>query len=271
MKQIFFAKLVVAALLLIAGCRRHDDVAYDETLERFCEVRNDLNAGGFGVGSLNEAGIIMNGWISCVSNASLRTKLSLELAKIILSVDLTNQPYRAAGAVVKRRFPRECITRDYPRYINAVCWIMKKNGCPPDFEMDFFLAALQKFRDSCFSVPIAFGTLSGESLELCSARTTAARHLYGEYDYVMSYIRRFVLPELSKYLPPELHDDFNRRIEPFFDYPSKEEFYEKMHPGSKYPLSAPKTTSNATAEAKTMPEVEVEVDFPENTMKEPNQ
>ena len=206
-----------------------------------------------------------------MSNASLRAKLSHELSQIVLSVDLTNQPFRAVGAAAKRSFPREWVTGDYPRYIAAVCWIMKKNGCPPELEMDFFFKALQKFRDACFSVPLAFWPLPGESRELCSARTTAARHLYGEYKNIMSYIRRFVLPELSKYLPPELHDEFKRRIEPFFDYPGKEEFDRMMHPR---PKSLPASTENPSmtdSKTKDDADIDVDVELPEDAAKESKQ
>ena len=268
MKTVF---VIVVSLLLMSGCRSRDDVAYDEALSRFREVRDDINAGGIGIRPLNEAGSIMDGWISCVSNASLRAKLSHELSQIVLSVDLTNQPFRAVGAAAKRSFPREWVTGDYPRYIAAVCWIMKKNGCPPELEMDFFFKALQKFRDACFSVPLAFWPLPGEDLELNIARTTAARNLYSDYDYVMSYIRRFVLPELSKHLPPELHDEFKRRIEPFFDYPSKEEFDEMMHPR---PKSLPASTENPSmtdSKTKDDADIDVDVELPEDAAKESKQ
>lgn len=255
MRLMFIARIGFVPFLL-SGCHREDLAACAKVRERFREVRDDLNAGGFGVRPVNEAGAIINGWISCVSNADLRIELSLELARIVLSVNLTNQPYIADGEVVKRRFPRQCVTSDYPRYINAVCWIMKENGCPPESELDFFFNALQKFREACFSVPVPveWKRPLEENREDFIARADAAWKLHGSYSHVMSYVRRFVLPKLSNYLPEELHDEFRRRIEPFFEYPSKEEFYKMMHPGCNHPY--PLTATNAASER---PDVEVEI------------
>ena len=271
MRTMFIARLLLFALLPLTGCRRHDEAACANVRERLREVCNNLNLGEPGIRPFREIGSRIDEWFSSVSNASLRAGLSLELSEMLLAVNLTNQPYRAVRQNATRSFPRLDVTASYPRYINVVCWIMKKNGCPPDFKMDFFFKALQKFRDACFSVPLAFDLLPGEDLELNSVRTTTARHLYSDYDYVMSYIRRFVLPELSKHLPPELHDEFKRRIEPFFDYPSKEEFDEMMHPR---PKSLPASTENhSVTDSKTKDDADIDVDveLPEDAAKESKQ
>ena len=49
----------------------------------------------------------------------------------------------------------------------------------------------------------------------------------------MNLIRRSLLPNQRPILyvpPPELQDEFKRRIEPLLDFPSKEEFLRMMQP-----------------------------------------
>ena len=56
--------------------------------------------------------------------------------------------------------------------------------------------------------------------------------------------------------PTELHDEFRKRIEPFFHYPSTAEFYEMMHPGYKCPCQSVADFAKAATE---QPDVEVEI------------
>ena len=272
MKCLMAWRIALMLCLLACGCCRQEDPAVREARDRIREFQDSLKVWMPSVRLRDNVAGTIGGWIACVSNASQRTELAIELSEMLLSVDLTNQPYRAVSPVFGRCKPRDdAITFFYRDYARAVGWIMKQNGCSPGSTMEFFLKALQKYKEACFSVPMGRRQLPGESREDCQARCDCARAGYSEYAQTMSEIRRFVLPRLSEYLPEELHDEFRRRIEPFFDFPSMDDFCEKMHLGSKCPFPAPRTGSNATTEAKTIPEAEVKVEFPESTIKGSNQ
>ena len=101
-----------------------------------------------------------------------------------------------------------------------------------------------------------------ESLEICSARRDCARGAYFSYAGTMNLIRRSLLPNRRPILyvpPPELQDEFKRRIEPVFDFPSKDEFLRMMQPRYKRgPLSPSKP--DAQKQESDNHDVEVEVD-----------
>ena len=236
MKRMSFVRLAVTAGLVLPGCSRQEDAAVVEARRRIHEFRDSLTVWNPTVRLRDGVAATLGGWVSSVSNTSLRTELALELSKILLSVDLTNQPYRAVSPKTLYPRPREdALSYYYRDYVRAVFAVMRDNGCSPESIMEFSFAALQKYKAACFSVPLTHHQLNGESREECQARICCAMAAQSSYAMTMTEIRKLVLPYLSNYLPEELHDEFRRRIKPFFDFPSRAEFYEMMHPGYKYP------------------------------------
>ena len=259
MKSIFAYHLTIGMCLVLGGCMKQEDadVQVEDVRAKFVNLRDSLNAGYPFARNMYDAAAKIGGWINSVSNASLRTDLSLELSEVVLSVELTNQPYLVTNRVDGRCEQRLFVVDSYRDYIIATFWIMNENGCQPKTTMDFFFDALQKYKEASFSVPLDWNPLPGEGRELWRARHNAAGSLYDFYGYCMVFIRRVILPQLSDRLPVEYHDEFRRRLEPFFDFPSKEEFYPRLYPGWKNLPSLPSEQKQET----TKPDDAVEVDI----------
>ena len=262
MKSTLVCHLTVVMCLLLCGCHRQEDdnPAVEAARTRFRQIRDSLYEGHSGVSDLFALDCQICGWVECVSNAQQRADLVMELSKIILSIDLEGMPYEFEYGNGFRRRIREFASGFFVDYMKALFRAMGRCGCRPEDTMEFYFRAMQKLRDAWLSIPYDFRRLPGESWDECNARRDAARALQGFYEQEMSEVRRFVLPHLSNYLPEELHDEFRRRIKPFFDFPSKEEFYEMMHPGYKYPYPHSQKPSEKKQET-TKPEDAVEVDI----------
>ena len=251
----------LTASLLLHGCSHREEAAVVEARKRMHEFQASLMVWNPTVSRRDGISGTIGGWFASVSNASLRTELALELADILVSVDLTNQPYRVVSP--KALYPRpreEALTCYYRDYVRAAIAIMRDNGCSTESTMEFFFKALQKYKAACFSVPLAHHQLKGESREERQARVCCAIAGQSSYAMTMTEVSKLVLPYLSNYLPEELHDEFRQRIKPFFDFPSMEEFYEMMHPGYKYAPSLP-SKPDAQKQESDNHDVEVEVDI----------
>lgn len=264
MKYLIWLPLIVGCLF-VGGCRKQEqhDIAKECVRTKFRQLYESINNGCVGMTNLNAIGGVINSWISSVSNASHRTELARELSDVIISVDLTNQPYRfsSTNGTGYGYSPRDQVTTSYPEFVNATCWVMKDNGCSPRSVMEFLLQALQKYKDASFGIPLDFRPLPGESLEICSARRSCARGAYEYYAQTMNLIRRSLLPNQRPilYVPPtELQDEFKHRIEPFFDFPSKEEFLRMMQPRYK---RGPLSPSKPDVQKQESDNHEVEVDI----------
>ena len=260
MKCMSIVLLTLYASLLLHGCRHHEDTNVVEARRRLREFQTSLKVWNPTVRLRDGIGGTIGGWISCVSNASHRTELAQELADILLSVNLTNQPYLVVSPEGWRLRPRENAVVFYKDYAYPVCLIMRDNGCPPESVMEFFFAALLKYKTACFSIPLEFRQMKGESREVFPVRINCAMLGQDSYARTMTEIRKIVLPYLSNYRPPELHYEFRRRIKPFFDFPSKEEFYEIIHPGVKYLCPSPESP-DSKAPTTNNPEEDIEVDI----------
>ena len=261
MKCTWIARLALTLGLFLQGCGQREDAAVVEAYRRIHEFHDSLTVWcpTVRLSRDNIAGTI-GGWISSVSNANRRAELALELSNILLSVDITNQPYCVLSSDGCRFQPKNDVVSFYGYYIDATCRIMRANGCSPEVTMEFFFKALQKYKAACFGISLTRHRLQGESHEDCHARRCCAMSGQYGYEQEMFRISRFVLPRLSDYLPEELHEEFRRRIKPFFDFPSRSEFYELMHPGYKYPLPS-SSKPPAKKEAPTNVEDVVEVDI----------
>ena len=246
MKCVIWFFLVVGCLFAV-GCRQQEqrDAAEESVRTKLRQLHESMNNGCVGITKISAIGGVINDWISSVSNASHRTGLAIELSDAILSVDLTNQPYKAffTNGTGYAYSPRDGATTFYPEFVNATCWIMKEHGCSSRAVMEFFFKALRKYRDASFGIPLGIKRLPGETHEIASARYNCARGAYAFYVETMSQIRRPLLPDRPPIFyvpPPELQDEFKRRLEPFFEFPSKDEFYNYLLPGIKRPPPDPK-------------------------------
>ena len=235
MKSTFAWCLTSVACMVLYGCNRQEveNPAVAAVRVKLGNIHEELRNGNSAVPTMFALDHQICGWVACVSNASQRAALVMEFSETILALDLEAIPYLSDGKS-GRRYLREFVSGLYLNYVKALFLAMGRCGCRHDDAMEFYLKAMQKFKDAWLNIPYGFNKLPGESREECNARRAAAWMLQGLYEQEMSEIRRFVLPHLSNYLPEELHDEFRRRIEPFFDFPSREEFYEMMHPGYKY-------------------------------------
>ena len=261
MKIKAFVLWALTASLLLRGCSHREDAAVAEARKRMHEFQASLTVWNPTVRLRDGSSGTIGGWIACVSNASIRAELALELSDVLLSVDLTNQPYLVVSPEGWRLRPHENALDYYYRdYVRAAITIMRDNGCSTESTMEFFFQALQKYKAACFSVPLAHHQLKGESREERQARVCCAIAGQSSYAMTMTEVSKLVLPYLSNYLPEELHDEFRRRINPFFDFPSMEEFYEMMHPGYKYAPPLP-SKPGAQKQESDNHDVEVEVDI----------
>ena len=79
---------------MLCGCNHQEDVNMVEARMRIREFRDSLTVWcpTVRLSRDNIAGTI-GGWISSVSNANGRAELVSELSDILLSADITNQPY----------------------------------------------------------------------------------------------------------------------------------------------------------------------------------
>lgn len=195
------------------GCAQREEI--DSVSERVNATIQDigrrLSSGGTGLGSGVEFGNI-NAMFECVSNTQRRIQLANTYAAKILSVDLVGQEYRQ----------RENATRLYFDYVKHCFLVLKNNGASPSQAIDFFFSGLEKYRESCLGVSLA-SRGAEECQDVFRYRRSCARSLFDDYEQTMSEIKRFWLPRLATRFPEELHDEFRRRIEPFFDFPSKQE------------------------------------------------
>lgn len=248
--------------LILCGCRPKEepDPQVEEAVSRIAHLRDSLNVGRPFVSEMYDAKSKIGGWIDAVSNVCLRTELSLELSETLLSVELTNQPYLAISAGGGGHEQRLSAVDSYCDCALAAFWIMNENGCSPEKAMNFFFMAFQKYKEACFSVPLEWKPLPGEDQRTCDARYDTARKSYDSYEVHMAFIRRFVMPKLPDCWPPELQDEFKRRIEPFFDFPSKDEFLRMMQPRYKRgPLSPSKPDAQKQESDNHDGEVEVDI------------
>lgn len=211
--RIMIVYCLIVLVIVFSGCMRGKEsdrsvVAVQDTLRA---IGISMNNGGEGF-SLSRNYKKISEQFAVVSNFQQRLNLSMEYAKIILSVDFKGQDYRHRANAVGLYFD----------YLEHCFWMMKKNDVPPPCTLDFFFKGLAKYKATCFGVSLAERE-KDESIEMFCDRKGCARSMVDDYEQTMSEIKRFWLPRLATRFPEELHDEFRRRIEPFFDFPSKQE------------------------------------------------
>ena len=145
-----------------------------------------------------------------IEDSEERKAAAEAFGRMILSVDLQSLllPFR------------ETATSKYALYVCQCFKIMGRCGIPTREAMEFFFQGLANYRDSCEDPSLAMPPREGENPEDVRVRQSSARILKEDYAARMSIFEHVWLPNLSRYLPPELHDEFRQRLKAFSSSPS---------------------------------------------------
>lgn len=146
----------------------------------------------------------LSGMLVSISNQTCRTEAVKQYATMLSEVELSSLPDCKKATSV----------RMYGEHVCFMFRILIENGVPPDDAMSMFFGCLEKYRSLCMVVPV-FDKTTGESQSVYQTKVKCACALTDAYNYTISIIRQFWLPNLSDYLIPEYHDKFKCLIEPF--------------------------------------------------------
>ena len=200
---------------LSCGCadRKESEQVMELVKKEISHIRHEMAEGRSGLNIREGNPIKLARLIDAISNVNQKVELANMYATAIREIDLEKLSYRH----------REDATRYYFDHLVAVIRIMNEMGVLAEQCTEIFFECMSKFRSSCLTVPLSAKS-DDETVEEFAWRCDCARKLYVEYDQRMSEIKRFWLPHLSEYLPIEVHDEFRRRINPFFEFPTEQEF-----------------------------------------------
>ena len=201
--RIFGAVCIVCGLLLVAGCGGQKVDVPQEVVAHVDAICTSLMRGGAGFRHAQGAATTDRLFLD-IPDAAVRRAAALHFGRRLLSVDLKSLAIH----------PRASVTGLFGDYICQCFRLMCKCGVEPSRAMDFFFKGFTRFRSSCLDVP-AGPRREGESRREYRLRQYYARLFKEIYVYVLSIVQRFWLPNLSRYLPPEYHDEFRRRLKAF--------------------------------------------------------
>ena len=213
MNRLMLLSLHILCFFLVVGCKPAEQEMRvpDDVVTQNDALRNCLLRGGEGFDHLKEQDAIRQRYID-IADADVRKSSALSLGATLLSIGLKRLPYRQ----------REGATRVYREYLYLAFDIMKKCGVESRVALDYYFNGLSKYRDSCLDISDK-DILPGETFEGARWRRDCARKLKDDYRLALSIFERFWLPNLSRYLPPELHDEFRRRLKAFSTLPAQPE------------------------------------------------
>jgi len=137
-----------------------------------------------------------------ISNRTYRAAAACSYAQMLKDADLGALPYHKRGKAVML----------YGRHVLFSFRVMIKNGVDPEEAMELFFACMEKYRAVCSSVSAGGEMTANERPDECTIRKECIREMKESYSYTVSIIRRFWLPSLSDYLPPEHHEVFKNRV-----------------------------------------------------------
>jgi len=206
--------VALSAIAQFTGCT--EDSGSEQIVQlaqdKILQIKKGLAEGPLGFDH-RENRLSMTVLVSEVSNVSQRIELANMYAKTIREVDFAKMTYQQ----------REDSARCYFDHLTSLLKVMKLSACPPRQIVEVYFAGMSKFRDACLGVPLA-AKGRDESVADYNWRRDCALKLYHEYAQRISEIKRFWLPELQKYLPDEVHDEYRCRIGPFLRFPTEQEF-----------------------------------------------
>lgn len=168
--------------------------------EHVMAIKRTLLCDVKGINLQVEAENTMNMFCS-ISNSAQRIRAIRVYSNMLRAIDLSNMPYHA----------REWATGQYGSSVCHCFRIMRKCGVGPEESMDWFFSCLAKFKCLCLSIPNA-EKVPGESMSESRLRRHYLRLFRSDYEYLISILRRFWIPQLSLYLPEEYHAEFVRRL-----------------------------------------------------------
>ena len=203
------AAFVAFGILLCAGCGARDGEVPKAFAQRMDTIRESLMRGGSGFLHLREFEATDRLFDELPEGASRRAAATA-FGEMLLSLDLERLSYPCRGGTVHL----------YRKYLCQGLELMNKCGIDPRIAMDRYFEGLLKYRAACLGVSME-GQQTGESREEFRRRRECARELKDDYKLTLSIFERFWLPNLSRYFPPEFHDEFRRRLKAFELPPSR--------------------------------------------------
>lgn len=207
-KQLFFA---FCAAVFFCGCGvdKRTDTVPSATATRINEIHESLMRGGIGFRHVQETESTDRLFLD-IQDENARRIAACRFGDSLLSLDLRSLDYR-------RRADSTCL---YGEYICQCFRLMRKCDVEPSLAMDFLFEGLGRYKSACLDISTE-ECLAGESRAESRRRRECARTLRDSYRLTLSIFKRFWLPNLSRYLPPEFHDEFRRRLRAFELPPSR--------------------------------------------------
>lgn len=207
--------IFVTASALLGACEERKESNHVATFAQntIMNVRHSLSQGRSGY-SHNENRQAFVDLIDNIPDVGKRVELADLYIKSILDFDLLALPYRY----------RACSTIYYFEYLEMALKVMQSANFSDRQIMDVFFKCLSKYKKVCIGTPLV-PKMDEESLTDYSWRSDCAKKLYEEYAQRMSEIQRFWMPDLAKYLPKTVHDEFKSRITPFLRMPDEHRFF----------------------------------------------
>ncbi len=145
-----------------------------------------------------------------IADSEERKAAAEAFGRMILSVDLQSLPLPF----------REIATSKYALYVCQCFKIMRRCGIPTREAMEFFFQGLATYRDSCEAPSLAMPPKGGENPDDARLRLSCAHILKEDYAAQMSVFEQVWLPNLSRHLPTEFHDEFRHRLKMFMLSPT---------------------------------------------------
>lgn len=193
--------LIVSSLSGCGGWNGEDKIP-QVVVVRIDDICKSLMRGGVGFRHVQETASTDRLFLN-IQDMRARHDAALRFGDGLLSVDVKSLDYKR----------REMATGLYGEYVCQCFRLMRKCNVEPSRAMDFLFEGLGRYRASCLDIQT--GRLEGESHAESQWRRECARKLRDDYRLTLSIFERFWLPKLSRYLPPEYHDEFRRRLKAF--------------------------------------------------------
>ena len=193
--------LLFCCLLLAAGYGRTN--VPPEFAARIDVIGASLMRGGRGFLHVRESAET-DRLFDAIPEGAGRRAAALAFGDMLLSARIAQLPYLL----------RESATGVYALYVCQCFKCMRRCGVSTRAAIEFFFKGLSVYRNSCLTIPTE-KVLAGETPKETRNRLYCARILGQDYEMRMSIFKQIWLPNLSRYFPPEYHDEFRRRLKAF--------------------------------------------------------
>lgn len=209
--------LVLGVVCMCCGCTEKSVPAFSDTRaqaahNKILQIRKELAEGRWECGRRDDRWSL-SALVSEVTDVNVRVELARMYASTVLGVDFVKMTCQQ----------KEESVRCYFDHVTSLIRIMRLAALSPKIIIEVYFKGMEKFRVACLDVSLAAKSKDESPIDYRWRRDCALK-LYGEYAQRISEIKRFWLPRLEDYLPDEVHDEFRSRIEPFFEFPTLQEF-----------------------------------------------